>query len=74
MLPLRTPDDDWSTTLYVKVGASYERAPDAAVIERAQQLIRSEFRPGASIVTSVAQVMEFFNLQIGGRDEEVFAV
>ncbi|HEU4627277.1 MAG TPA: JAB domain-containing protein [Steroidobacteraceae bacterium] len=73
-LPLRTPDGDWSIPLYMKVGAQFERAPDAVVIERAQELIAADFRPGASIVTSVAQVIDFLRLQIGGRDEEVFAV
>ncbi|HEU4623203.1 MAG TPA: JAB domain-containing protein, partial [Steroidobacteraceae bacterium] len=74
VLPLRTPDDDWIPPLYVKVGASYERAPDALVIERAQQLIAADFRPRASFVTSTAQVMEFLSLKIGDRDDEVFAV
>jgi hypothetical protein len=74
MLPLRTPDDDWNTVLYMKVGACFERAPDALVIERAQQLIAADFRPGASVVKSTAQVIDFLSLQIGGRDEEVFAV
>src|SRR5262249_36030809 len=74
VLPLRTPDDDWMPPLYVKVGACYERAPDALVIERAQQLITADFRPGASVVTSIAQVMEFLKLKIGDRDDEVFAV
>jgi hypothetical protein len=50
MLPLRTPDDDWNTVLYMKVGERFERAPDAFVIERAQQLIAADFRPGASVV------------------------
>jgi DNA repair protein RadC len=74
VLPLRTPDDDWMPPFYVKVGASYELASDALVIERAQRLIAADFRPGASVITSIAQVMEFLNLKIGDRDDEVFAV
>jgi len=74
VLPLRTPDDDWIPPFYVKVGARYERAHDALVIERAQQLIAADFRPGASVVKSTAQVMEFLSLKIGGRDDELFAV
>jgi DNA repair protein RadC len=58
----------------MNVGARFERAPDAFVIERAQQLIAADFRPGASVVKSTAQVMDFLSLQIGGQDHEVFAV
>jgi DNA repair protein RadC len=74
VLPLRTPDDDWMPPLYFKVGTRFEPAPDALVIERAQQLITADFRPGASVVTSIAQVMDFLRLKIGDRDDEVFAV
>jgi DNA repair protein RadC len=74
VLPLRTPDDEWTNPLYIKVGARFEPAPDAIVIERAQRLIAADFRPGASFVKSTAQVIDFLNLQIGGRDEEFFAV
>ena len=48
VLRLRTPDDDWNNMLYMKVGARFERAPDAFVIERAHQLIAADFRAGAS--------------------------
>src|SRR5689334_7923525 len=74
VLPLRTPDDDWNPPLYMKVGARFERAPDTFVLERAQQIIAADFRPGASVIKSAAQVIDFLNLQIGGQDHEVFAV
>jgi DNA repair protein RadC len=74
ILPLRTPDDDWTHPLYIKVGARFETAPDAFVIERAQRLIAADFRPGASFVKSTAQVIDFLNLRLGGRDEEFFVV
>jgi hypothetical protein len=67
VLPLRTPDDEWTNPLYIKVGARFEPAPDAIVIERAQRVIAADFRPGASFVKSTAQVIDFLNLQIGGR-------
>lgn len=72
VLPLRTPDDDWDPPLYMKVGARFERAPDTFVLERAQQIIAADFRPGASVIKSTVQVIDFLNLQIGGQDHEVF--
>jgi DNA repair protein RadC len=65
---------DEPSTLYIRIGESFERASDALVIERAQRLIAAGFCPGATVIANISQVIEFFTLQLGGRDEEVFAV
>jgi DNA repair protein RadC len=64
-------DDD---ALYIKSGESFERAADQLVIERAQQLIAAGFCPSATVIKNPSQVFEFLTLQLGGRDDEVFAV
>jgi DNA repair protein RadC len=73
VLPRQKPIDG-TYNLYVKTGDAFERAPDKLVIECAQQLVESDFRVGATKVTSIAQVLDFLTLHIGSRDEEVFAV
>jgi DNA repair protein RadC len=71
ILPNWESDDD---ALYIKSGESFERAADQLVIERAQQLIAAGFCPGATVIKNTSQVFEFLSLQLGGRDDEVFAV
>ena len=73
VLPNWEPDDN-ANALYIKAGDAFELAPDALAIERAQQLVAAGFCPGATVVTNASQAIEFFRLQLGGRDDEVFAV
>ena len=73
VLPRRSAED-CTYGLYVKNGKSFQHAPNALVIECAQQLIAADFCQGAIEVTNLAQVTDFLTLQIGGRNHEVFAV
>jgi len=73
VLPRKGPEDG-THHLYVKSGDAFQPAPDAFVIERAQQLIDAHFCMGAKKVMTTAQVIEFLTLHIGHRDDEIFAV
>ena len=72
VLPNRNADAE-GDGFYVQVGNSFQRAPDARVIEYAQQRIAAQFCSGEKVINP-SQVADFLMLQIGGRDHEVFAV
>ena len=73
VLPHRKPDEQ-TYGLYIETGDGFMRAPDTLVIERAQQLVAAGFCPSATVVTNPSQVIEFLTLQLGARNNEVFAV
>jgi DNA repair protein RadC len=58
----------------MKSGDAYKLSSNDVVIARAKKLIAAGFRPGATEVSKPSQEIEFLTVQLGGSDDEVFAV
>ena len=62
------------TTLYVREGSDFRVAENNLILEKADRLISSRFRIGASVLDEPQRTRRFLRHHLGGREFETFGL